>query len=233
MSETVSYESNGDVAIVRLDDGKANALSPAVLTALQEALDRAEDAGDAVVLTGRPGRFSAGFDLGVMREGGVDAGRDMVKSGAELALRIARFPAPVVIASTGHALAMGAVLLMAADTRIGSEGDFKIGFNEVAIGMTTPIFLVELARARMPAREFLRGLVQSRIYDPGAALEAGFYDEVVAPESVVDRAVQEAERLAKLPRGAYIQTRALVRGAALDHAEATLEENMRASFADS
>ena len=103
MSETVSYESNGDVALVRLDDGKANALSPAVLTALQEALDRAEDAGDAVVLTGRPGRFSAGFDLGVMREGCVDAGRDMVKSGAELALRTARFPAPVVIASTGHA----------------------------------------------------------------------------------------------------------------------------------
>ena len=166
MSDSVIHEASDDVSIIRLDDGKANALSPAVLAAIDTALDQAEEAGNAVLIVGRPGRFSAGFDLGVMREGGPVVAKGMVKNGAQLALRLARFPAPVVIGSTGHALAMGAVLLCAADTRIGAEGEFKIGFNEVAIGMTTPIFLAEMARARMPNAAFLRATVQAEIYRP-------------------------------------------------------------------
>ncbi|MBW1882820.1 MAG: crotonase/enoyl-CoA hydratase family protein [Deltaproteobacteria bacterium] len=233
MSDTVSFECSEDVAIIRLDDGKANALSPPVLTAIGSALDQAEEAKLAVLLTGRPGRFSAGFDLNVMREGGPAAARAMVMDGARLALRIARFPAPVVIASTGHALAMGAVLLMAADSRIGAEGEFKIGFNEVAIGMTTPIFLAEMARARMPNTEFIRGTVQAEIYSPETAVSAGFYDRTAAPEQLFDRALEEAGRLAKLPRGAYVRTRAIVRGAALDHIEATLEQDLTSGFPDS
>jgi enoyl-CoA hydratase len=232
MSDAVTFEASGDVAIIRLDDGKANALSPVVLAAINTALDRAEDAGLAVLLTGRPGRFCAGFDLGVMREGGPSAARAMVTSGAELALRIARFPAPVVIGSTGHALAMGAVLLMAADSRIGAEGEFKIGFNEVAIGMTTPVFLAEFARARMPNTEFIRGTVQAKIYAPDAAVVAGFYDQVTASEQLMDLALAETRRLAKLPRGAYVRTRAIVRGAALDHIEMTLAADLASGFPD-
>lgn len=230
MSDAVSFESSGDVAIIRLDDGKANALSPDVLAAINSALDQAEEAGLAVLLTGRPNRFSAGFDLGVMREGGPAVAREMVKSGARLALRIARFPAPVVIASTGHALAMGAVLLMAADTRIGTEGDYKIGFNEVAIGMTTPIFLAEMARARMPVTEFLRGVVQAEIYSPDGAAAAGLYDQIAGADEVFGVALAEAERLAKLPRGAYTRTRAIARGVALDYIERTLEEDISSGF---
>jgi enoyl-CoA hydratase len=157
----------------------------------------------------------------------------MVMEGARLALRIARFPAPVVIASTGHALAMGAVLLMSADTRFGAEGDFKIGFNEVAIGMTTPIFLAEMARARMPNTEFLRGTVQAEIYSPETALNAGFYDRTMSADQLFDQALEEAARLSKLPRGAYVRTRAIVRGAALDQIEATLEADLNSGFPDS
>ena len=113
MSDAVSFELSGDVAVIRLDDGKANALSPDILAAINTSLDQAEEAGVAVLLTGRPGRFSAGFDLGVMREGGPSVAKAMVMTGAQLALRIARFPAPVVVGSTGHALAMGAVLFAA------------------------------------------------------------------------------------------------------------------------
>ncbi len=233
MSDTVSFECMEDVAIIRLDDGKANALSPAVLSATGSALDQAEEAGLAVLLTGRPGRFSAGFDLGVMREGGPAVAKAMVMDGARLALRIARFPAPVVIASTGHALAMGAVLLMAADSRIGAEGDFKIGFNEVAIGMTTPIFLAEMARARMPNSEFLRATVQAEIYSPESAVRAGFYDRTAEPDQLFDLAREEAARLAKLPRAAYVRTRAIVRGVALDNIEATLEDDLNSGFPDS
>jgi enoyl-CoA hydratase len=233
MSESVSLESSGDVAIIRLDDGKANALSPGVLGAVDSALDQAEEAGQSVLLTGRPGRFSAGFDLAVMREGGADAAREMVSTGARLALRLARFPAPVVIASNGHALAMGAVLLMAADTRIGAEGSFKIGFNEVAIGMTTPLFLVELARERISKRHFVRAVVQSEIYLPVDAVDAGFLDRVVAEDALFDEALAEALRLAKLPRAAYVRTRARVRGAALEAIDAQLESDMAGAFPSS
>lgn len=232
MSDAVTYETSGDVAIIRLDDGKANALSPSLLAALNTALDQAEEAELAVLLTGRPGRFCAGFDLAVMREGGPGAARAMVTSGAELALRIARFPAPVVIASTGHALAMGAVLLMAADSRIGAEGEFKIGFNEVAIGMTTPIFLVEFARGRMPNTEFIGATVQAKIYTPEGAVSAGFYDQTATSEQLADRALAEAERLAKLPRRAYVGTRAIVRGAAIELIEKTLAADLATGFPD-
>ena len=230
MSEPVTFESSGDVAIIRLDDGKANALAPAILTALGSALDQAEEEDQAVLLLGRPGRFSAGFDLGVMREGGPAAAKEMVSAGARLAVRIARHPAPVVIGCTGHALAMGAVLLTAADTRIGAQGDFKLGFNEVAIGMTTPIFLLELARERLSKRHFMRAVVQSEIYAPDEAVDAGLLDSTTTPEALEATALGEATRLAKLPRTAYVRTRALARGAALDLIESTLESDLASAF---
>jgi enoyl-CoA hydratase len=230
MSQPLSFESSGDVAVLRLDDGKANAVSPAVLEALDRALDQAQEAGQAVLLVGRPGRFCAGFDLSVLREGGPAAARALVTHGGRMALRLARHPAPVVIACTGHALAMGAVLLVAADTRIGARGEFKLGFNEVAIGMSTPIFLLELARERMSKRHFLRGTVQAEVYDPEGAVDAGLLDQVVDPDSLLDTAFAEAERLAKLPRAAYLRTRALARGATLDLIEETLERDMAGAF---
>jgi enoyl-CoA hydratase len=230
MSDAVSLETSGDVAVIRLDDGKANALPPEVLNALQGALDRAEEAGQAVLLIGRPGKFSAGFDLGVMRSGGPDVALEMVTAGAKLAIRIARFPAPVVVASTGHALAMGAVLLMAADTRIGAEGNFKIGFNEVAISMTTPRFLAEFARERLSKRYFTRAVVQAEIFGPQEALAAGFLDRLAPADQLFDTALAETTRLAALPRRAYAGTKELTRAAVLEHIETTLEENLKATF---
>jgi len=230
MSDSVKIESSGDVAVIRLDDGKANALPPSVLAALQSAFDQAEEAGQAALLVGRPGKFSAGFDLGVMRSGEPGAALEMVKSGAELALRIARFPGPVVIGATGHALAMGAVLLMTADTRIGVAGDYKIGFNEVAIGMTTPEFLVEFARDRISKRHYTKAVLQAEVYDPEGAVDAGFLDRVVPEAELFETALAEASRLAKLPRGSYAGTKQVTRQAMLDLIERTLEENMRRNF---
>jgi enoyl-CoA hydratase len=230
MSESVTIQSSGDVAIIRIDDGKANALGPAVLSALGSALDQAEESGQAVLLLGRPGRFSAGFDLIVMREGKPGAALEMVTGGGRLAMRIASFPAPVVIGCTGHALAMGAVLLAAADTRIGAQGAFKLGFNEVSIGMTTPIFLMELARERLSKRHFLRAVVQSEIYGPEEAVDAGLLDSTTTPEALEATALAEAERLAKLPRAAYTGTRALARGAALERIKATLASDLAGAF---
>ncbi len=230
MSDFVKYELSGDVAILRIDDGKANALDPAMIDALHTGLDRAEKEAAAVLLTGRLGRFSAGFNLGVLREGDPGAARGLVTAGAELAVHIARHPAPVVIACNGHALAMGAVLLLAADLRIGASGDFKIGFNEVAIGMTTPVFLVEFARDRLSKRHLQRATVQAEIYSPEAAIDAGFLDRLLAPEDLFAGSLEQSQRLAQLPRAAFAGTRGRLRGAMLERIEATLADDMARSF---
>lgn len=230
MSDSVQYDQQGDVAVLRLDDGKANALGPEVIASVAEALRRAEKEARAVLLTGREGRFSAGFDLSVLQQG-AEAGRALVTAGAELAIQLARHPAPVVIGCTGHALAMGAVLLSAADLRIGAAGNFKIGYNEVAIGMTTPIFLLELARERLSKRHLHRATVLAEVYDPEAAVDAGFLDRVVTPEALADTALSEAQRLAaQLNRGALVGTRRLLREEVLQKIEKTLAADMAGAF---
>jgi len=225
MSETVTYSLDGKVAVIGLDDGKANALSSGVLDALAGALDRAEAEARAVVLTGRPGRFSAGFDLAAMTAS-AESARALVTQGAELLLRMYVFPRPVVAACTGHALAAGALLLLAADTRVGARGNFKIGLNEVAIGLTLPIFAVELARDRLSKRHLVAATVQGRVYEPEQATDVGYLDKLVAPDDVVGAALDEARALAELSTGALAGTKQLLRERTVQHARDTLAADM-------
>jgi len=221
----LAYALEDRVAVLRLDDGKANALSPAVIEALDSALDRTEKDAGAVCLLGRPGRLSAGFDLAVMRSG-PEPMRKLVTAGAELCLRMAVHPLPIVIGCTGHALAAGALLLLSADARIGARGDFKIGLNEVAIGMSLPIFAYELARERLSKRHLLRAAAQAELYAPDAAVDAGFLDSVCEPEEVAPAALAEARRLAALPQPAFARTKAALRGGMVASLRATLAEDM-------
>jgi len=221
----LTTEIAGDVAVLRLDDGKANAISMDVLTALDAALDRAVKDAKSVALIGRPGRFSGGFDLNVMRSGDAAAMQSLVRRGAELAHRLYGFPQPVVIGCSGHAIAMGAVLLLSADVRIGSAGDFKIGLNEVAIRMTLPVFAVELARDRLSRRHLQAATGLARIYDPAGAIDAGFLDRVVAPEQVEREAIAEAQRLAELDPTAHHGTKRSLRGPTLALIRASLESS--------
>lgn len=225
-TESVRYELEGRVAVICIDDGKVNALSPAVLAAVGASLDRAEAEAQAVLLSGRPGRFSAGFDLSVMAQGG-DAARSLVTAGAELALRLHELPLPVVAACTGHALAMGALLLLASDLRIGASGDFKIGLNEVAIGMTLPLFGVELARERLSPRQLTRAVASAEIYAPEGAREAGFLDRVTRAEDLLDAARTESARLAELPGGAFRNTKRRLHGPTIARIRETLAEDMK------
>ncbi len=224
--DAVRYELRGSVALVRLDDGKANALTEPILAALNQALDRAESEAKAVLLVGRPGRFSAGFDLSVMRGGG-SAVQSLVTNGAELALRLYEFPRPVVIACTGHAIAMGAILLLAVDARLGAAGEFKIGLNEVAIGMALPIFGVEFARERLSKRHLTRATLTSEIYAPDAAADAGFLDRVTSPETLEGEAIEYAERLAALDTRALRRTKLSLRSDAVALIRQTLAEDMK------
>jgi enoyl-CoA hydratase len=230
MSDTVQYERDGDVAVITIDDGKANALSHAAIDAVTDALARAESDAKAVVLAGRPGRFSAGFDLSVMKSG-PDAVRGLVRAGAELTLRIYTFPQPVVIACTGHALAAGAILLMAADVRIGSAGDFKIGLNEVAIGMPVPVFATELARDRLSRRHLNSAVSLATIYDPDGARDAGYLDAVVAADNVlISASARAAELAAGVSPEAFVATRRNLRGHIAAHVRDTLDADLQAFF---
>lgn len=211
----VRCEIQDGVAVLRMDDGKANAFSFAMLEELGAALDAAEKDARAVVLLGRPGRFSGGFDLAVMNEGGAATAR-LVTGGARLALRLFELPLPVVIGCTGHALAMGAVLLCAADLRIGAAGAFKIGLHEVAIGLALPAFAIELARERLAASHLQRATALAEIYDPDGAVAAGFLDRAVAPEQVEAAALEAAAALGALPGRAHALTKRALRRAAIE-----------------
>jgi enoyl-CoA hydratase/carnithine racemase len=206
---SVQLEREGDVAVIRLDDGKANALGFDAVTALSDALGEASDAR-AVCLIGRPGRFSAGFDLNEMRS---DRAVELMTRGAELALRLVEHPAPVVLGVTGHALAMGAVLLLTADWRVGAAGDFKLGLNEVRIGLFVPPFAADLARERLTPRHLTEAAQLAEVYDPEGARAAGFLDEVVPEDEVAARAVARATTwAADLDPKAFARTREIVRG---------------------
>jgi enoyl-CoA hydratase len=227
-TDAVTYELDGEVAVVRIDDGKANALSHQIIDQLDHYLSRAgsDDAG-AVVIAGRPGRFSAGFDLKTMQAGPEQA-RDLLRAGAVLGLRIYTFPLPVVLAVTGHALAMGAILLMTADTRIGARGEFKIGLNEVGIGMPVPRFATELATDRLSRRHLTAAVNHARLYDAVGAVDAGYLDEAVEAHEVESRAIEHARHLVTtLNRPAFRLTRDYLRGASAQRMEAGLVSDVK------
>jgi enoyl-CoA hydratase len=209
-----NYERDGAVATTTLDDGKVNVLSLPMLTEINAALDRAEADGAVVVLTGRAGIFSAGFDLNVLRAGGPDAGA-MLRGGFELAERLLGFPTPVVIACPGHAVAMASFLLLSGDYRIGAEGQFRITANEVAIGLTMPRAAVEICRQRLTPAHFQRAVLLAEVFAPEEAVAAGFLDRVVAPTELLGAARATASELAKLDLAAHAASKIRVRDTAL------------------
>ncbi len=225
MTDILRYELRDSVALLRFDDGRANAVSHAAIEAIHAGLSRAEKEAGAAVLIGRTGRFSAGFDLSVIQQGR-DASRALVTAGGELLMRIVESEVPVVAACSGHALAMGALLLLAADLRIGASGEFKLGLNEVAIDLTLPVFALELAKARLAREQLARATTLAELYDPAGALAAGYLDRVVAADQLESEALSAAARLAKLSRGAYQGTKRKLRGELLAHVRATLTRDM-------
>jgi len=224
-TDAIRYELRDTVAIITMDDGKANALSPAVIEALNACLDRAEREAAAVLLTGRERRLSGGFDLKTMTSS-VDSMRTLVTAGAELLMRLYLFPRPVLVACNGHALAMGALLLLAADTRIGAAGDFKIGLNEVSIQMPLPVFGMELARARLSKRHFTAAVTQAHIYDPQSAVDAGYLDATAAPDQLHAVAFAAARQLATLPDPAFRSTKQRERAATVQLIRDTLDADI-------
>jgi enoyl-CoA hydratase len=214
MDEYAHYELDGRIATVTIDDGKVNAFSIGMLKALHEALDRAERDGAVVVLSGREGCFSAGFDLKTFGEGG-ERVLEMLTLGATLAERLLAFPRPVVVACSGHAVAAGSFVLLSADLRIAADGPFRIGLNEVQIGLTVPWFAIELARQRLHPAHYDAAVVTARMYAPTEAVLAGFVDRVVAPEELRAQSLEAAAALSELDANAHAATKLRAREDAL------------------
>jgi enoyl-CoA hydratase len=231
MGALVSYQLDDSVATIRMDDGKVNALSLAMLTELDVALGRAAADRAVVVLTGREGVFSAGFDLPVLRAGGTEAA-DMLRAGFDLAARLLAFPTPVVVACSGHAVAMGAFLVLSGDYRIGASGPYKLTANEVAIGITMPRAAVEICRQRLTPACLNRAVVIAEVFPPEEAAVAGFLDRVVAPAELRAAAAGAASLLATLDLDAHAATKLRARQlAALRNAIDADEAEYRAQFA--
>ena len=224
MTEPVTYDLRDGVAVVHMDDGKVNALSRAMLAGIGTALDKAEADEAVVVLLGRPGIFSAGFDLRVLRSGGPDA-VGMLQDGFRLAERLLTHPRPVVIACPGHAVAMASFLLLSADYRIGVTGAFRITANEVAIGLTMPRAAIELCRHRLSPAHFHRAVVLAEVFTPPDAVTAGFLDAVVAPDALEEAAADAGRRLAELDMTAHRVTKQRARALCLDRLRVAIEQD--------
>lgn len=193
-----------------IDDGKVNAFSQALLEALVAEMQRAAAARRPVLLRGREGCFSAGYNLKVMQEGG-EPRRQLRAAGDQLKLCLLEHPAPVVIACTGHALAKGALLLLCADYRLGSAGDFRIGLNETAIGINLPGSAMTLARHCLASNWQVRSTLNAELWSPDQALQAGFLDQLCAADDLLAEAQQTMRRLTALDADAYAQTKGLLR----------------------
>jgi enoyl-CoA hydratase len=227
VSELVSYRKADAIATLVMDDGKVNVMSPDMLGGLLDAFDRADKDGAIVLLTSsRQGIFSAGFDTKILRCGDAQRIYDMVRLGAELAARLLSFPNPVVIACNGHAFPMGAFLMLAADIRIGAEGPFKIGMNEVAIGIPVPAFALELGRHRMVPAYLQRTALTGEMFAPQDAMAAGFLDQVVPAQALIGVAESVAGSLTQIDLPAHRSTKQRLRRAAVAAVRTSIDEEI-------
>lgn len=217
MSDRISYRREDAVAVISMDDGKVNVLSPDMIAELNDALDTAQgqDAG-AVVIAGNDRVFSGGFDLKVFRSGDIEASIAMLRAGFELSHRLLSFPKPVVAACTGHAIAMGSFLACSTDHRVAAPG-YNFQANEVAIGMVLPYPALEVMRLRLTPSAFQQGVGLARSFFGETALAGGWVDELVMPEMVLERALEAAGEFATtLNAGAHHGCKMRARQATLD-----------------
>jgi len=224
MSDLISYQFEDGIATLTLSNGKVNAISPDVIAAFNAALDRAEQDRAIVIVTGQPGILSGGYDLKVMTSGPQNA-IDLVAAGSTLARRMLAHPQPIIVACPGHAVAKGAFILLSADYRIGVDGPFSIGLNEVQIGMTMHHVGIELARDRLRKSAFHRSVINGEMFDPQSAVDAGFLDKVVPAEQLMATAQAVAQQMKKINMTAHKNTKLKVRKALLETLDKAIEQD--------
>ena len=198
-----------DVMVTTVDDGKVNALSLDIMAGIRSGIAAASEQGRPLVITGRDGCLSAGFDLAVVNSGDQDSIVALFTEGAELYKAMVTAPVPVIVSCTGHALAGGALLLLAADYRIGRSGAYRLGLNEVRIGLALPNFAVTLATHRLERRFLTAATMFAEVVPPDRAVAVGYLDESV--DDPLARACALAQELAPLSHEAFAVTKRRIR----------------------
>jgi enoyl-CoA hydratase/carnithine racemase len=199
---------HGPIRELRLANSPANALSPELIAALGEAVAKAPAEGArALVLSGAPGMFSAGLDVPRLLPFDRAAIRATWQSFYELLRGLAASPVPIAAAITGHSPAGGAVLATYCDHRIMAEGKFKIGYNEVQVGIPMPIAILRCVARLVGERQAERLCVGGLLIPATEALQMGLIDEIVPAEQVVERALEWCRGIIALPPRAMAKTR--------------------------
>jgi enoyl-CoA hydratase len=211
MSDRIAtLTSKDDISIITWDDGKAIVFSPKMIQDVNECLDKVPTESGAIIITGREGMFSAGFDLKIISAGDIQATMDMTLSGFKLLSRIFSFPRPILAACSGHGIALGTFLLCCCDYRVGVKGDFMIGANEMRTNMVIPIPILELISYRVSASHKYRAILGAEMYSIESGVEAGLIDEVVDPENLMETAMLKAKDLATMGHPSYTLTKELL-----------------------
>ena len=199
----ITLDITDDIGLIQFDDGKKNAFTLDGIKNLTGVFDQAEANAKAIVLTGRPGSFCAGFDLATMMGDDKEAVRELGQGGGRLALRMYQCGKPLVAACTGHAFTIGCLWLLASDTRIGEDGRFKFSMIETQVGMPLTPWAFTLLEAKLSKRHYTAAVVQSKVYEPHGAVDAGFLDELVGEGEATAKALELAAGFAQLPARAY------------------------------
>src|SRR5262249_55222491 len=151
---------------------------------------------------------------------------DLLGAGSALLMHLYGATIPLVIACTGHALAGGALVCLTGDHRIGVRGAYKIGLNEVSIGMPVPLLAMELARDRLTPPALSRATLGAWTYGPDEAVSAGYLDAVAPADELLACATREAVRLGAFSRLAYRATKERLRGKTIAYITSTIEDDM-------
>ena len=221
--QLATLTTEGDVSIITLDDGKANVFSSAMSSTINQLLDEVPNDKGALLITGRQGLLSGGFDLKTMTGGEAKDIIEMTVNGFKLLARIYGFSRPVVVASSGHAIALGAFLLCCADYRVGAKGKYLVQANEHRNNMSIPIPILEISKSRIWKRHWHRAILNAEAYPIDQSVEAGYLDEVVDEGDLMKRAMEVATDLATLGHPHYQMTKDLDQKDILERINAGIE----------
>lgn len=207
---TLSQENN--ISIITLDDGKANAFSFEMLTQVNQLLAQVPRDSGTLVITGRDGIFSGGFDLKTLATGDMEKITKMVQLGYKLLLELYSFERPIVAAVSGHAIALGIFITCCADYRIAKNGQYVCQANEVRNHMDIPTQIMEILIARVNKNYFYPAVYHSDAYSMQDSIAVGFIDEVVEEDKFMSRVMDKAEELSSLPHPQYVNTKHFAQG---------------------
>ena len=218
----IRTQEQGNVSVLHMEHGKANAFDREFLTDIQEALSsQRQSASRAIVITGREGIFSAGVDLFKILEGKSEYIRPFIHELDRMLEQLFLFPKPVVAAVNGHAIAGGCILALACDYRIMTGESGTIGVPELLVGVPFPPLPMEIVRFAVAPQPMQELIFTGRNYDPQTALRKGVVDELATPDRLLPRAVEIAEHVGRIPLESYKLVKERLRSGVIEKAKSS------------